>query len=302
MKGWTHGVGHVTPSLRALSYRFAVRADEARLQREVDELFAALRDDGPAEHQYSLEASPTVSRSQAGVGMAISRDGESVAQCGSAAEALSWLVWDVNRSAAESSSEHLLLHAGALQVPGAEHGAALLLPGASGAGKSTLSAWLAGAGMPYLTDELVALDLASGRLLPYPKPITIKPAPGSTEERHLAVGDGWVGRVGVSCAPRFIVFPRYTPGAPSALQHLNETEAFLELAANAVNFSDHGEAATAALGELVSSCACARLITSDADEAGRLVLALVGASELCEEPGVEEPDPFCVELGVGHAG
>ena len=48
-------------------------------------------------------------------------------------------------------------------------------PGASGSGKSTLTAGLARAGLGYLTDELAALDLASGQLLPYPKPITVKP-------------------------------------------------------------------------------------------------------------------------------
>ena len=79
-------------------------------------------------------------------------------------------MWDVNRSAAEASGEHLLFHAGALDAGGT----GVLLPGTSGSGKSTLTAGLARAGLGYLTDELAALDLRSGQLLPYPKPITLK--------------------------------------------------------------------------------------------------------------------------------
>jgi hypothetical protein len=281
----------MTASLRALSYRFGVHTGDPQLRRQVAELFAALGDVGSAEHVYSLDV--TVETPGGGGGVDVHRDSELVARCQSRVEALSWLVWDVNRSAAESSTEYLLLHAGALQTPGPGH-AGILLPGVSGSGKSTLSAWLARAGLPYLTDELVALDLATGRLLPYPKPITMKPAVGSAQERHLAVGDGSVGRVGKPCIPGFVVFPRYVPGAPTSLQRLNETEAFLELAANAVNFADHGDDATAALGGLVSRCACARLVTSDADEAGRLVLGLVGV------PG-RDTDEIGVELGAKHA-
>ena len=129
-------------------------------------LVASDDDGAPVEHWYSLTATP------GGAGtFDVSRDDEPLARDQCPGDALGWVVWDVNRSAAETSGAHLLLHAGALDVGGT----AVLLPGASGSGKSTLVAGLARAGLGYLTDELAALDLVDGHLLPYAKPITLKP-------------------------------------------------------------------------------------------------------------------------------
>ncbi len=131
--------------------------------------FAGLRlepDRGPVEHWYSLTASV------GGAGtFDVVRDDELLAQDQRAGDALGWVVWDVNRSAAAASGAHLLFHAGALEADGA----GVLLPGTSGSGKSTLTAGLVTrAGLGYLTDELAALDLRRGLLLPYAKPITVK--------------------------------------------------------------------------------------------------------------------------------
>lgn len=261
----------MTATLRALSYRFTVVTEDPGLEQASDELFAGLRDECPPEHRYTL----TVRHDDRGAGQVdVHRDDALVARCRDADAALGWLVWEVNRAAAAASGEHLLFHAGAVQV--SEHGVGLMLPGTSGSGKSTLSEWLARAGLPYLSDELVALDLGTGHLLPYPKPITRKPDVDGGSERHVPIG-GAVGRVGSPCLPSFVFFPRYVPGAPTTLVPLRETEAFLELAANAVNFADHGDAAAAALGSLVAHCTCARLITSDVEAAGRQVLEFAGA-------------------------
>ncbi len=135
-------------------------------------------------------------------------------------DAAGWLMWDVNRLAAELSGEHLLFHSGGLEADGI----GILVPAASGSGKSTLTAGLARAGLGYLSDELVALELdgaVPGRLLPYPKPITVKPGsfavlapehgrPGplgdgwfgeAGAEWHVPVGEGTGRRIGAPCAP-----------------------------------------------------------------------------------------------------
>ena len=72
------------------------------------------------------------------------------------------------------------------------------MPAASGSGKSTLTAGLARAGLGYLSDELVALELdgaVPGRLLPYPKPITVKPGSFAVlaDMDPGPFGDGWFG-------------------------------------------------------------------------------------------------------------
>jgi hypothetical protein len=208
--------------------------------------------------------------------------------------AVGWLVWDVNRLAAELSGEHLLFHSGGLEASGV----GILVPAASGSGKSTLTAGLVRAGLGYLSDELVALDLdlhpagsGPGRLLPYPKPITVKPgsfgvladmAPEMLDgdgdgEWLVPVGDGTGRRVGGACEPGFVIVPRYDPSAETALVRLSETEAFFTLALHAVNLLAHGPAGSEALGRLAAECACYALAFSDLGAACELVLDVVGA-------------------------
>ncbi len=223
-----------------------------------------------------------------GEGVDVWRDDELLASGQRPGDALAWIVWDVNRSAADASGEHVLFHAGALEAANG----GLLVPGPSGSGKSTLVAGLARAGLGYLTDELAALDLASGLLVPYAKPITVKRgsfgvladmAPPSrdvaggwdAEEWQVTVGAGTGRPVGGRCTPTVVVVPRYRPGATTALTPLSDTEAFLSLALNAVNLLEHDAAGTAALAALAARCTCVALTMSDLDAACELVLSLL---------------------------
>ena len=205
-------------------------------------------------------------------------------------DAMAWVVWDVNRAAAEAGGDHLLFHAGGIEADGT----GVLLPGVSGSGKSTLVAGLVRAGLGYLTDELAALNMATGRLVPYAKPITVKPGsfavlsgmrpdvglesghgPQAGQECQVAVGDGTGRRIGRPCVPAFVVVPRFDAVAATALTPLSDTEAFFALAVNAVNLIAHGSEGTRALGRLAKGCRCFSLTLSDLDEACRLVLDLV---------------------------
>jgi hypothetical protein len=293
---------HRTPSLQGLSYRFAVRCDDEALGRRVDALLAGLRaPDGaaPVEHWYALTVG------SGGDTLDVSRDDEPLALDQSPGDALGWVVWDVNRSAADASGHHLLFHAGALDADGT----GVLLPGASGSGKSTLVAGLARAGLGYLTDELAALDLEQGQVLPYAKPITVKAGsfavladmdpdrdaepgagPWAGEEWQVPVGPDTGRRVGRDCAPRLVIVPRYVANAPTRLTPLSDTEAFFSLALHAVNLLPHGAAGNQAVGQLATQCSCYALTMSDLDEACALVFDLV------EETGV------AALVGAGRAG
>src|SRR5271170_2650301 len=102
--------------MRGLSYRFAVRCDNERLGEWFDAALAGLQAPGakaPVGHWYSL----TTTEGGAGT-LDVTRDGEPLAQDQCLGDALSWVVWDVNRNAAEASGEHLLFHAGALSAGG----------------------------------------------------------------------------------------------------------------------------------------------------------------------------------------
>ena len=277
--------GFHTPALNGLSYRFAVRCHDVRLGHYVQSFLEGLQETGagaaPAEHWYSLWVS-------ADGAIDVVRDGERLTHVLRPADAVQWLVWDINRAAANAGRDHLLFHAAGLQ----EGDAGVLVPGASGAGKSTLAAGLVRAGFAYLSDELMALELDGGRLLPYAKPIAVKPGstdalrdmrppvvgaddPGADEDWLLPVGDE-VGRpVGGPCVPELIVVPRFEPGHVTRLKPLSETEAFVALAVNAVNFVEHGSEGARALGDLVTRCECVALTMSDLDDGvaavGRLV-------------------------------
>jgi hypothetical protein len=310
---FVHDRAHNTPNLRALSYRFAVRCDDAALGAHIEAVLSSLRETdqhesqsdeaasgagpggGQPPHWYSL----TASSARPGA-VDVRRDDQLVESGLAPGVAVGWLVWDINRLAAELSGEHLLFHSGGLEASGV----GILVPAASGSGKSTLTAGLVRSGLGYLSDELVALELAGpgsgsgpGRLLPYPKPITVKPgsfgvladmAPAvldgegevgdeSDREWQVPVGEGTGRRVGVPCEPGFVVVPRYDPSAQTALVALSETEAFFTLALHAVNLLPHGPVGSEALGALAARCACYSLAFSDLDAACEKVLGLVGA-------------------------
>jgi hypothetical protein len=297
-----HSWAHRTPNLIGLSYRFAVRSDDVRLGRLLDGLLAGLRDPDdrvPVDHWYSL----TASEGSRGT-VDVARDGDVIALGQRPGDAVGWVVWDVNRSAAEAGGGHLLFHAGALEAGGT----GVLVPGGSGSGKSTLVAGLARAGLGYLTDELAALDMASAVLLPYPKPITVKPGsfvaladmdpdhdrapdpdrdlgPWSGEEWQVAVGEGTGRRIGRPCEPRLVILPRYDSSAATQLTPLSDTEAFFALALHAVNLIHHGAAGSQALGRLAARCHCFALPMSDLDEACRLVLGLVAETAVAPAQG-----------------
>ena len=241
----------------------------------------------PVDHMYALTAAGPPA--PAGT-VDVARDGEELARGLPWSDAVGWVVWDVNRSAAEAGGDHLLFHAGAIEADGV----GVLLPGASGSGKSTLVAGLVRHGFGYLTDELVAVHMGNGQLLPYPKPITVKPgsfgvlgdmdpdlrsAPGhrpwAGEEWQVAVGDGVGRRIGAACVPGFVVLPRYDAGAETALTPLSDTDAFFALALHAVNLIPHGSDGTRTLGQLAKGCRCFSLTMSNLDQACRLLAAVV---------------------------
>ncbi len=65
----------------------------------------------------------------------------------------------------------------------------ILMPGASGSGKSTLAAALAASGFPYVTDELVLVDLEQGSMLGAPLAIGLK-------EGSWELSDGYYPHIG----------------------------------------------------------------------------------------------------------
>lgn len=79
------------------------------------------------------------------------------------------VLMELNRSASETASGRLLLHAGAVE----RDGVVVVIAGDNDRGKTTLAARLVQRGFSYLSDEVVAVDAQSLGALPYPKPLSV---------------------------------------------------------------------------------------------------------------------------------
>jgi HprK-related kinase A len=160
----------------------------------------------------------------------------------------------------------LLLHAATVE----RGGRALVMTGESGAGKSTLAALLSTRGWRLLGDEFALVDLADGRVWPFPRPISLKnesialigrdlpdarfgPRLTGTPKgdiRHLVPDAGAIARMAEPARPALLVFPRF--GAAAETRPVGRAEVFARLTQASTNFVDLGEAGFAALGRLVA--------------------------------------------------
>ena len=167
-------------------------------------------------------------------------------------------------------------------------GNAVLLPAPSGSGKSTLAAGLVAAGFGYLTDDVCAIDLETGRVRPYPKPITLATEVVrqfergghpllDDEERALMHTDAYIrarhlgGHVGRESTARTIVVPTYTAGGRTELTAMSRAEAVIVLGEQSFNFNELAPDALRLAADLVRGCDCYRLTYSDLDAAVALI-------------------------------
>jgi hypothetical protein len=172
------------------------------------------------------------------------------------------------------------------------------------AGKSTLAAGLVLAGYSYLSDELAAVDLATGWIDPYPRPLKVargawdvvprlRPEPLDPADPvppdmwHVDVSALRPGAIGRRAPLGYVVLPRYHPGEPTRLEPISTAEAVEELHHHALNRAAHGAAGFRTLVAAVSGARCARLTSGSIDGALEAVSALVG----------DQPGDICVDRG-----
>lgn len=200
------------------------------------------------------------------------------------------LEWGINWCFATLFNQHLLLHAGSVEVN--SHG--LLLIGEPGSGKSTLTAAMTLDGARCLSDEFGVVREEDCRLMPLTKPIALKnqsiglikswsedavlgPTYHKTHKgdvAHMAVPRQSVDARSTPATPRVIVFPKWHLDRPVAIEPLGRAEAFNLIAFNSFNFTTTAESGFDLVDRLVRNCDCYRM------EFGRLEDALFNLRRL----------------------
>ncbi len=191
----------------------------------------------------------------------------------------------MNLQLALGHRRHLLLHASGVE----RGGRVLLMTGESGAGKSTLAALLGERGWRLLGDEFALVDLATGRIHPLPRAVSLKngsiaalaaivpaarfgPLLSGTPKgaiRHLRPRPSAIARMGEDAAPALLLFPRF--GVAEAVRAVGAAEAFVRLTQASTNYVALGERGFDALTRLVREVPAAAIDYPDTATALALV-------------------------------
>ena len=229
-------------------------------------------------------------------------DGRSLFEPLPRAMAAPLLEWGLNRMIASRAHQYLILHAAAVE----QRGRALVMPAPPGSGKSTLCAALTHRGWRLLSDEFALIRPADGRLVPLPRPVSLKDAsidvirafaPAAVLGPRVAdtvnsvaaymrpPGDS-AARAQETALPAWIVFPRFQSGASTVLTPIPRARAFFRLAENAFNYTLLGKQGFETLARTIEACDAFEFVYSDLDEAVALFASLADRHPPALDPEV----------------
>ena len=180
-------------------------------------------------------------------------DNEQIIEPLPADQAFPCLESGLNMAVAYLDVAPLVVHSAVLE----RDGRALLMPAPSGSGKSTLCAALAWRGWRLLSDEMAVFCFETGRLLPNPRPVSLKNqsldvvrrfAPQARFSRtyygtnrgdiaYMQAPREAVTRAGESVGPGLLVAPVFRANAALAVREMERIEAFRWLTDNSINYA-----------------------------------------------------------------
>ncbi|MEN3367722.1 MAG: hypothetical protein V7606_4996 [Burkholderiales bacterium] len=207
-----------------------------------------------------------------------------------ASQAFPMLEWGLNWCVSNHAHRYLMIHAAVVE----KDGYAAILPAPPGSGKSTLCAALVNRGWRLLSDELTLVRLSDGKIIPVPRPVSLKNAsidvmksyvPEGVFNRpvtdtvkgtvaHMKAPSDSVARAAEVALPGWVIFPKYQPGSPALLEPLPRAHAFMQVADNSFNYSELGLKAFETLSGLIGVSQCYRFTYSILDEAIETFAAL----------------------------
>jgi HprK-related kinase A len=191
------------------------------------------------------------------------------------AHAFPLLEWGLNWCVTQNCHQYLLIHAAVVE----KNGHVIIMPGSPGSGKSTLCAALVSAGgWTLYSDELALIDPIYGRVLPNPRPVSLKNksidiiqniAPSATfspcvhdtikgtvahmKPEGLKFDDFDLEQYGKAA---YIIFPKYQMDKTSKFSKVSIGNAFVRMAENSFNYHVLGHKGFSALSSLMSQVKC----------------------------------------------
>lgn len=205
-------------------------------------------------------------------------------------QAFPMLEWGLNWCVSSHANRYLIIHAAVIE----KGGFAAILPAPPGSGKSTLCAALVNRGWRLLSDELALVRIDDGKLIPLPRPVSLKNAsidiirqfePGATIScavndtmkgtvAHMKVPTDSVNRSMETARPAWVIFPKYQPDTTARLETLPQSRAFMRVAENSFNYSLLGAKGFETLSGLIDASLCYDFTYSRLDEAIETFAAL----------------------------
>lgn len=191
--------------------------------------------------------------------------------------------WGLNWCVSSHANSYLIIHAAVVE----KGGQAAILPAPPGSGKSTLCAALVHRGWRLLSDELALVRLSDGKIIPLPRPVSLKNEsidiirrfqPNAIFSRkvadtmkgtiaHMKVPTDSIERASESAQAAWVIFPKYQAGAEAHLDVLPQSRAFMRVADNAFNYSLLGAKGFRALAALIDASQCYDFSYSVLDQA-----------------------------------
>lgn len=189
-------------------------------------------------------------------------------------DVLCWIKYEVVIHLIHARPDLLWLHAGAA----AYQGSAVVVSGLSGRGKSTLVTSLCDRGWSYLSDDILPLDLNSGKVMPFPRTPEVRKNSG---QELLPEQVQQLKQMAVELKPetvcpkampiKALVFPTYSLHFPTQLLPYSPATAALELLQNCVNFAKHKQTAVRHVCEVVKCLPTFSLTFNDGNFAAELI-------------------------------
>lgn len=260
-----------THTCRALDYTFRVSTTDAGLCAVLNDVLADMVVEvghSPESHVHLVQVLPSTHTDHVRV-MIDSAEEFGTLHTG---VLLSHLLIEINQRAVGATPQHLALHAGTVRQPPAAGGRAVIFPGQSHSGKTTLISQLALDGWGFIADEVSAVDTTARSVVPYGKPVALRPASvtllkpsierlrssGSRfelDERFVPPRD--LGDV--VCSPTklgAVVFPTFDPTLTPAMHQVAPADALTTLIHSTLHPLGTTRSAFVFLAELVREIPC----------------------------------------------